>query len=184
LTDAPDAEPATRIRRAQPADAAVLTSLALASKAAWGYDESFMAACRAELTITPQSVLRQPTHVIERQGQVLGFYQLRIDGAVAEVTQLFIAPGMLRRGLGRRLWAHLDQTARAAGAARLEVDSDPHAETFYLAMGMRRIGEAPSGSIAGRMLPRLAKEIAQAAVQQGSERAEIQQPDPLAGTTS
>jgi GNAT superfamily N-acetyltransferase len=92
---------------------------------------------------------------------VLGFYQLRIDGALAEVAQFFIAPAMLRCGLGRRLWAHLDQTALAAGARRLEVDSDPHAEAFYLGMGMRRIGTAPSGSIAGRMLPRLAKEIAQ-----------------------
>jgi N-acetylglutamate synthase-like GNAT family acetyltransferase len=161
LTDAPDSDPATRIRRAQPADAAALTSLALTSKAVWGYDESFMAACRAELTITPESIARHATQIIERQGRVLGFYQLRIDGAVAEVAQFFIAPAMLRRGLGRRLWAHLDQTARATGARRLEVDSDPHAEAFYVAMGMRRIGAAPSGSIAGRMLPRLGREIAQ-----------------------
>jgi GNAT superfamily N-acetyltransferase len=160
LTDARDADSATRIRPAQPADAAVLTSLALTSKAVWGYDASFMAACRAELTITPESISRHPTHVIERQGQVLGFYQLRLGGAAAEVAQFFIAPAILRRGLGRRLWAHLEDTARAAGATRLEVDSDPHAETFYLAMSMRRAGQAPSGSIVGRMLPHLAKEIA------------------------
>jgi GNAT superfamily N-acetyltransferase len=159
LTDARDSVGAIRIRRAQLADAAVLTSLTLTSKAVWGYDAGFMAACRAELTITPQSILRQPTHVIERHGQSLGFYQLRIGGAAAEVAQFFIAPAMLRRGLGRRLWAHLESTAQGAGAARLEVDSDPHAEGFYLAMGMRRVGEAPSGSIAGRMLPRLVKEI-------------------------
>jgi GNAT superfamily N-acetyltransferase len=72
---------------------------------------------------------------------------------------LFVAPDVLRSGLGRRLWAHLEDTARAAGARRLEVDSDPHAEGFYLAMAMRRIGDAPSGSIPGRMLPHLAKEL-------------------------
>jgi ribosomal protein S18 acetylase RimI-like enzyme len=163
LTDALDTGSATRIRRARPADAAVLTSLALTSKAVWGYDASFMAACRAELTITPQSILRQPTHVLEQDGQALGFYQLRIDSAAAEVAQFFIAPARLRRGLGRRLWAHLEASARAAGAARLEVDSDPHAAAFYLAMGMRRVGEAPSGSIPGRMLPRLIKDIAHGA---------------------
>jgi N-acetylglutamate synthase-like GNAT family acetyltransferase len=108
--------------------------------------------------------LRLPTHVIERHGQALGFYQLRIAGAVAEVAQFFIAPAMLRRGLGRRLWAHLEWTARAAGAMRLAVDSDPHAEAFYLAMGMRRAGEAASGSIPGRMLPRLTKEIAEGGI--------------------
>src|SRR5687767_13798364 len=105
-----------------------------------------MAACRDELTITPESIARQPTHLIGRQGQVLGFYQLRIDGAVAEVAQFFIAPAVIRRGLGGGLWAHLDRTARPAGARHLEVDSDPNAEAFYLAMGMRRIGEALSGS--------------------------------------
>jgi ribosomal protein S18 acetylase RimI-like enzyme len=163
LTDALDTECATHIRRARPADAAVLTGLALTSKAVWGYDASFMAACHAELTITPQSILRQPTHVLERHGEALGFYQLRIDGAAAEVAQFFIAPATLRRGLGRRLWTHLEARARAAGATRLEVDSDPHAEAFYLAMGMRRVGEAPSGSIPGRMLPRLIKDIAHGA---------------------
>ncbi|TCT06419.1 hypothetical protein EDC22_1111 [Tepidamorphus gemmatus] len=39
------------------------------------------------------------------------------------------------------------------------VDSDPFAEGFYLAMGAQRVGEAPSGAIAGRMLPRLAKRL-------------------------
>jgi GNAT superfamily N-acetyltransferase len=82
--------------------------------------------------------------------------------ALAEVLMMFVAPGTLRAGLGRRLWAHLEDTARAAGARRLEVDSDPHAEGFYRAMGMHPAGEAPSGSIAGRLLPRLAKELAAA----------------------
>lgn len=111
MTDALDADSATRIGRARPADAAVLTRLALTSKAVWGHDASFMAACRAELTITPESIARQQAHVIERHGQVLGFYQVRIDGAVAEVAQFFIAPAMIRRGLGGQLWAHLDRTA-------------------------------------------------------------------------
>jgi GNAT superfamily N-acetyltransferase len=164
LTDAPGAEGPARIRRARPADAVVLTSLALSSKAVWGYDAGFMAACRAELTITPASISRHPTHLIERHGRVLGFYQLRVDDGAAEVAQFFIAPAMIRRGLGRLLFAHLECAARAAGARHLEVDSDLHAEAFWLEMGMRRIGEAPSGSIPGRVLPRLVKEIAQAPV--------------------
>jgi len=36
------------------------------------------------------------------------------------------------------------------------LDADPDAEPFYLHHGARRIGEVPSGSIPGRMLPRLA----------------------------
>jgi ribosomal protein S18 acetylase RimI-like enzyme len=146
-----------RIRPARAAEAAALTALALGAKAVWGYDAAFMAACRAELRVGPDAIRRHPTYVIETAGRVLGFYQLRLKGARADILMMFVAPEALRAGLGRRLWAHLGAAARAAGAARLEVDSDPHAEGFYVAMGMHRIGEAPSGSIPGRMLPHLAK---------------------------
>ena len=147
------------LRRATGSDAAALSALALRSKAVWGYDAAFMAACRAELTITAAAIAERPTWVLEDQGALVGFYQLRIEGRMAEVAQIFIAPGSLQGGLGRRLWAHLEAAARAAGCTRLEVDSDPHAEGFYRAMGMIRHGEAPSGSIPGRMLPHLRKTL-------------------------
>lgn len=148
---------APAIRRATAGDGAALSALALSSKAVWGYDAAFMAACRAELTITPDSIAARPTWVLEEQGGIRGFYQLRITGDMAEVAQLFVAPGSLRGGLGRWLWAHLEAQARAAGCTRLAVDSDPHAEGFYRAMGMIRCGDAPSGSIPGRALPHLRK---------------------------
>ena len=97
--------------------------------------------------------------MLDEQGAILGFYQLQTAGDMGEVAQLFIAPGSVRGGLGRRLWAHLEAQARAAGCTRLAVDSDPHAEGFYRAMGMIRCGDAPSGSIPGRTLPRLRKEL-------------------------
>ncbi|WP_067619878.1 hypothetical protein [Alicyclobacillus acidiphilus] len=37
----------------------------------------------------------------------------------------------------------------------LTIRPDPNAEPFYLAMGAQRVGEVPSGSIPGRMLPLL-----------------------------
>ena len=148
------------VRRAQPADATALTELALSAKAVWGYDAAFMTACRAELTIGPADLLDDPTFVIEVEGRILGFYQLRCRGDKAEITLFFVAPTAMRCGIGRRLWAHLEATARTAGATRIEVDSDPHAAGFYAAMGMRRIGEAASASSPGRMLPRLVKHIA------------------------
>ena len=153
---------ATPIRRAEAADAVALTRVALASKAFWGYDAAFMEACRAELTVGAHDILQDSTFVIEAEGRILGFYQLRRHGAGADVRLFFVAPEAVRSGIGRRLWAHLERTARAIGATRLEVDSDPHAEGFYCAMGMRRTGQALSGSIAGRMLPHLVKDLARA----------------------
>jgi len=147
------------IRRAVVGDAARLTDLALRSKAVWDYDAAFMDACRVELTITAESIRRRPTFLLDDRGRLAGFYQLRLAGPSAEVAQFFIAPDALRSGLGRRLWRHLEKTARNAGAHRLEVDADSNAEGFYLAMGMARRGEAPSGSIAGRRLPHLVKPL-------------------------
>lgn len=155
MAAAVDAPPA--IRRARGADAAALTDLALRSKALWGYDAAFMAACRAELALTAEEVERHPTYLIEGPHGPLGHYQLRRRGDGAEIHHFFVAPEVARAGLGRRLWCHLEDTA--AAAARLEVDSDPHAVGFYRAMGMVRAGDAPSGSIPGRFLPHLIKPL-------------------------
>jgi GNAT superfamily N-acetyltransferase len=148
-----------RLRAARAEDAAALTELALRAKAVWGYDAAFMAACRAELTITPAQIAARPTWLIEEEGRIAAFYQLHLAGERAEVGQLFVDPARLRGGLGRRLWADLEARARAAGCHRLEVDSDPHAEGFYRAMGMQPCGTAPSGSIPGRLLPHLRKAL-------------------------
>jgi GNAT superfamily N-acetyltransferase len=147
------------LRPARAGDAAALTDLALRAKAVWGYDAAFMAGCRAELTITPAQIAERPTWLVEAGGEVVGFYQLRLAGACAEVAQLFVDPGRLRGGVGRQLWADLEARARAAGCRRLEVDSDPHAEGFYRAMGMQACGTRPSGSIPRRRLPHLRKDL-------------------------
>src|SRR5215216_2487443 len=67
------------IRPAQADEAAQLTTLALQSKAYWGYDQAFMLACRAELTVTPQRIAAQPTYVLEEGGHIQGFYMLDRD---------------------------------------------------------------------------------------------------------
>jgi hypothetical protein len=58
-------------------------------------------------------------------------------------------------GYDRALWEHAMVAARTLGLERLTLEADPGAEPFYLAMGARRIGSVPSGSIPGRVLPLL-----------------------------
>jgi hypothetical protein len=41
-----------------------------------GYDQAFLDACRAELTLTPEDVQAHRVAVAERDGQVVGFYAL------------------------------------------------------------------------------------------------------------
>ncbi len=137
-----------------------ITPLAFRSKASNGYDAAFMAACRAELTFDAGSFARGETWLYEdAAGRVLGFFDLRLEDGTAEVYALFVEPDCKGAGVGRALWSMLAARAAALGAGRIGVDSDPAAVPFYLRMGMEPAGEAPSGSIPGRMLPRLIKAL-------------------------
>lgn len=140
-----------KLRPARPDEARLLSDLALRSKAYWGYNDSFIAACKHELTIRRGEMASRHVTVAEVDGVVAGHYT--IDGD--ELGQLFVDPLHIGRGIGRVLWQHAVGVARDLGIETLSIDSDPHAEAFYLAMGAIRTGSTPSGSIAGRVLPRL-----------------------------
>jgi GNAT superfamily N-acetyltransferase len=139
------------LRPARPDEARLLSNLALRSKAHWGYNDSFLAACKHELTIRRGEMAARHVTVAEVDGAVAGHYT--IDGH--ELGQLFVDPAHIGRGVGRALWRHAVGVARELGIETLAIDSDPFAEGFYLAMGATRVGSVPSGSIAGRELPRL-----------------------------
>jgi ribosomal protein S18 acetylase RimI-like enzyme len=145
------------IRSAVPDDTGVLTELAMRSKAHWGYDARFMELCRAELTMTAARMAEEEIVVAGRTDrELLGFtsFVREPDGTV-EVMNCFVEPALIGTGIGHALMTELVARARAMGIAVMMVDSDPQAEGFYRRQGFRRVGEAPSGSIPGRLLPRL-----------------------------
>jgi len=150
------------VRRARPDEADLLTGLAFRSKASNGYDQAFMEACRAEMAVTPAAFERRCFWIAEGEaGELLGFAGLwPVEDGLAEVDPIYVEPISKGIGVGQALWAQLERHARAGGAARLGLDSDPFAVGFYERMGCRIIGESPSGSIPGRMLPRMEKPIA------------------------
>jgi GNAT superfamily N-acetyltransferase len=142
------------LRAVLPGEAELLSDLCLRSKAVWGYDAAFMAACRAELTITHQDFARSQIEVAVQDGRVIAMAQLAQHGRIADIDKLFVDPEVLRSGAGRKLFAWCVETARAAGAVALTVVGDPGAAGFYRKMGMSEDGKEPSGSIPGRMLPK------------------------------
>ncbi|MFE4449715.1 GNAT family N-acetyltransferase [Streptomyces sp. NPDC056796] len=145
-----------RVREGRPEEAEALTGLALRSKAHWGYDEAFLAACRDELTVTPGDTAGGRTAVAEEDGRVLGFTALSGEPPEGALGMMFVEPEAIGRGVGRLLFSHTVAQARRLGFESLTIDADPHAEPFYLAMGAVRTGTTPSGSIPGRELPLLA----------------------------
>jgi GNAT superfamily N-acetyltransferase len=144
-----------RLRDARRDEGERLSALALRSKAHWGYSDEFLAACRAELTFDPGA---QPTgrmRVAEEDRRVLGFSLVEGEPPHGELAALFVDPTAIGTGCGGLLLRDALDGAARAGFRSLILDADPGAEPFYLHLGAHRIGESPSGSIAGRMLPRL-----------------------------
>ncbi len=140
-------------------ECAELSALAFRAKAHWGYHAAFMEACREELTVTADDLTERRLTVAEAGGRVAGFAVLDTARDPAEVVALWVDPPCMGAGVGRALWEDAAAAARRAGHRELRVEADPNAEGFYPAMGARRIGDAPSRSIPGRMLPLLAVDL-------------------------
>lgn len=147
------------IRAAAVEELPALSELCMRSKAVWGYNAAFMEACRGELTLDPRELVSSRIAVAARGDHVLGIAQVRMAGRDADLLKLFVEPAALRSGVGRALFAWATDAAREMGAARMTIEADPDAAPFYRRLGARDAGLAPSGSIAGRMLPRLVLEF-------------------------
>ncbi|WP_425833682.1 GNAT family N-acetyltransferase [Streptomyces fractus] len=147
--------PSPRLRPARPDEAARLSALALRSKAHWGYDEAFMAACVDELTLHPSEVVRRRTTVAEdpETARLLGLATLEGAPPTGELGLMFVDPDAMGLGVGRLLFEHVRDTAREARFGTVSWAADPNAVPFYEAMGARHAGVIPSGSIPGRVLP-------------------------------
>jgi GNAT superfamily N-acetyltransferase len=127
----------------------------LRSKASWGYSDEFMARVRTDMTVTAMDIERDRVDILESEERLLGYSRLRSGPAHAELIDLFIDPEAMATGHGRRLFEHALEVARGWGAAVVELDSDPHAEAFYLSLGTTRVRETRSTLSEGRSLPRL-----------------------------
>ena len=68
-------------------------------------------------------------------GRLVGFATTLIAGDAAELDDLFVDPGWMRRGIGRALVLDAIEIARDRGAGRVEVTANPHALVFYQRAG-------------------------------------------------
>lgn len=136
------------IRDARARDCDALSALAFASKAHWGYDDAFMEACREELTVRPSDLQRVRVRVAADAG-IVGFHGVEHR----DLLWFFVAPEAMGKGVGRALFADACALARNTGIATLRIEADPHAAGFYERMAAHKVGEVPSGSVPGRVLP-------------------------------
>lgn len=145
------------IRRAQPHEAAILTTIAHAAKRHWNYPEDWIAQWKSDLTFTPEFIRDNEVFVAVLNDQIAGCCALVLTGSLAEIEHMWMRPEHMGTGVGRALFAHAKQRAEERGAKVLELSADPNAEGFYARMGAKRIGDV-SGGMRGnesRVLPRM-----------------------------
>jgi N-acetylglutamate synthase-like GNAT family acetyltransferase len=147
---------AVKIRLAQLSEATILTELSLRSKKSNGYDDAFMEACREELTVTKTQMI-EDEYWVAQQDDICGCVCFTADeqNKSGEINAFFVDPHYQRFGIGKLLWDKVLERAHQKGLVTLRLDSDPFAVSFYEAMGFECIGETPSGSIKGRVIPRM-----------------------------
>ena len=146
------------LSRIAPEHRPAINALILRSKAHWGYDAAMMAVMARVLRLDPLAAAQGRAVAAWSEGDPVGMAQIGepfedARGPALDLDLLFIAPGAIGTGLGRRLydWA-LDQ-ARAAAVTRMDILSDPYARPFYTAMGAAYVEDRASALVPGRMLP-------------------------------
>jgi len=130
---------------AHTSDAALLSSLAFASKSHWSYSAAQLRRWTSALRVTPSDIAGWPTVTAWLGERAVGFYQLRMepDGS-SRLEHFWLLPEFIGKGFGKQMFADAVERSHALGATGLIVESDPNAEAFYLACGTVRIGEVPA----------------------------------------
>lgn len=152
---------AVTLRPARMSELSILSDLCRASKAYWGYDAAFMAACHDEFAVTTDML---PDLIVAQaeDGGPVGVVAVTGQGPTVDLEKFFVAPERIGTGVGRLLFEGAMAEARRRDASIVEIESDPDARAFYERMGAVPSGSAPSGSIPGRMLPKLTLHLTKA----------------------
>ncbi|QIF01658.1 GNAT family N-acetyltransferase [Roseimicrobium sp. ORNL1] len=129
-----------RITPARPSEAETLTAIAFAAKRHWSYPERWIAHWQESLTATPASIIANETFVARIGERSVGFASLKLDEDTLFLHDLWVLPGDMGHGVGRALFRHAQQRARARGFSAFELESDPNAASFYERMGAQRVG--------------------------------------------
>src|SRR5690348_2414693 len=104
-----------RLRQPEAHELPQLSALCLRSKAVWGYDQTFLDACRAELTIRAEELLSTALCVAEHEGILIGVAQMVVHGDDADLNKMFVEPSAIGLGVGKALFDWVVATAKGLG---------------------------------------------------------------------
>ena len=131
------------LRRASPADTAALRALMATSNGYERPEARAMIVAFASGWSVPDAA--HEVWLVEADGVIVGFFALIPHGSDQELDLFFTANDAQGTGVGRRLFAHMTERARALGAACVVISSNPEAAGFYRRMGAVDVGVTPPG---------------------------------------
>lgn len=135
-------------RRALASQAGELRDLIVRSMGHWDHPPGYLVEAGQLMSLSAEDLRRDEAWVTLVDGAVAGFYRLSRADDRCEIEEFHLEPPMIGRGIGRRMFQHAAERARATGARWLVWSTDGNALGFYLRMGGEVTGTEPSG-IAG-----------------------------------
>ena len=133
-------------RRARPGEADAIRALIVRSMGHWDHSPGYLEEARELMSLSEHDLERDEAWVVLADAAVAGFYRLsRADASAAEIEEFHLEPPMIGRGIGRRMFEHACDRARAMGARWLVWSTDANTLGFYLRMGGEVTGTEPSG---------------------------------------
>ncbi len=123
-------------RQAHEDDRELLDEMTVAGVRHWGHDENHPEAFQGLVTMLGRAdgPENYPVFLLEEDGVVVAFYELRDRGDHVELLRMFMRTDLIGAGYGRLLWNHaVEQAAKTHD--RMLIMSDPSAVGFYAAMG-------------------------------------------------
>ena len=141
------------LRRASPADTAALRALMATSNGYERPEARAMIVAFAGGWSVPDAA--HEVWLVEADGAIVGFFALIPHGSDQELDLFFTGNDAQGNGLGRRLFAHMTERARALGATCVVISSNPEAAGFYRHMGAVDVGVTPPGDGIGWERPKL-----------------------------
>lgn len=137
--------PSVSFRRARASEASALRDLILRSMGHWDHPPGYIAEARRLMSLSSDDLRRDAAWVALIDGAVAGFYRLSRASEGAEIEEFHLEPHLIGRGIGRHMFRHATDRARAAGARWLMWTTDSNALGFYRRMGGEITGSTRSG---------------------------------------
>lgn len=143
------------IRLATPQDLPRLNALIWTSKMHWGYPTSWMEGWKEDLTLTEEHLKHERVYLLSQEQEIFGCCSVAQKNKFWEVMHLWIAPGHMGKGWGKRLLNEVMEREIPKDRP-VRVVADPHARGFYERQGFQVMGWV-SSKPEGRELPLMEK---------------------------